>query len=512
MALPTLVVEIDFDDDGDYGDANEDVTADVEALRITTGRESPLGVGKVASAELVLKNDDKKYSPEYTSGPLYGNLKPKRKVQIRTTAPTAQTLFVGRVDNIIVEPGLDRRLARINCLDDTAFLLREIGPVYSLATAGINMEPDANGQGPFTGEAIGELLDEVGWPAGGRTLDSGVSEMDTWYLGGDDGLSGLSALVDEELGLAYVGKDGKLIFEDRSHRHLGAHLTAQAVYTDNPTGALRYDKFDPYDLGIENIFNKAAVTTAPRLAPANETFEMGIPEDSGGHAIPPQLAPGEVRTFTITWDNIASSFVSFSKTANTRPDGSGIDISAFISTLGGTLRATRMDIRLTNGHSQTAYITALSATVKTRAADAQGTEMEAEDSGSQDDYGLRRLGVSPAFMAKTDAVRDWAAIAVETFKEPIPMARIEFGPYDNTILTEVLTRKVSDRVGLANDEAGVDSHFFIEGISYELVAGRDGSKEWRTGMVLSKRLDGSGFWILDNSAYNRLDIGTKLFG
>ncbi|KKK64401.1 hypothetical protein LCGC14_2984580, partial [marine sediment metagenome] len=265
-----------------------------------------------------------------------------------------------------------------------------------------NLRRDA-GQGPFTGEAVGELLDEVGWPAGDRALDAGISEMGTWYLDGEEGLAALSALVDEELGFVYVNKMGSLVFEGRDHRYKTDHLTSQATYTDNPTGARRYDRFDPYTLGIEHIYNKAAATTHPRKAPANETFSMGIPEDSGGNAVPPQLAPGEVRTFSITWGNPASSLVSTSVTANSAADGSGTDLSSDIAKVNGTLRATRIDIQLTNNTSkpQTAYITALSAVVKTRQDDGQGMELEAEDSGSQGDYGVRRLGAGPAFIEKT---------------------------------------------------------------------------------------------------------------
>jgi len=64
-------VFIDFDNDDDYTDANEDVTADVQMLRRIHTRNLLKHRFPAATLELKLTNDDHKYSPTNTSSAIY---------------------------------------------------------------------------------------------------------------------------------------------------------------------------------------------------------------------------------------------------------------------------------------------------------------------------------------------------------------------------------------------------------------------------------------------------------
>lgn len=505
MARPTLIIEIDWTDDGGYGDANEDVTADIEALRIRLGRQGPLGMASPSSCELVLANDDKLYSPEWSSGALFGKLLPRRSVRVRTTAPTAQTLFTGRIDDIIIEPALDSRKARINCLDDMAFRLRETGAIYSRRTGGSPLlEPDGNGVGPLTGVAVGEVLDEVDWPSGDRTIDAGITEMGTWWTSGIDSLSALAALVTEEHAFIYIGRDGKCVFEDRGHRYKGNHLTSQATYTDDPDGVLRYDSFDPYALGLENVYNAAR-------APAQERESVsGIPWDFGGV---PSLAPDEVKVFLASWDNPASSDPTGVRIANSEADGSGDDLTSEVGAVVSGGGATRVTLTLTNNTDppRTAYITTLQSISTRRVPADELVEAQASDGDSQGIYGVREFPGTPAFLGKPEQAESWAGYAVAAFKNPIPVVRLGFGPYNDTILTNMLKRKPSERVTVVNDELGLNADFFIEGIKYEMVAGGGGAKGFRTNMTLSKIVSENQYFLFNHATLGLFNGDGRFF-
>ena len=64
-------VFIDFDNDSDYTDANEDVTADVQMLKRVNTRNLLKHRFPASMLELKLTNDDHKYSPTNTSSAIY---------------------------------------------------------------------------------------------------------------------------------------------------------------------------------------------------------------------------------------------------------------------------------------------------------------------------------------------------------------------------------------------------------------------------------------------------------
>ena len=87
MAQAKWLVCIDWNDDGDFSDANDDVTSDVKGLTLEHFRDLATHHIEAARLELELKNDDHKYSPPNTSSPLSGNLKPGRKAWLRAAYP-----------------------------------------------------------------------------------------------------------------------------------------------------------------------------------------------------------------------------------------------------------------------------------------------------------------------------------------------------------------------------------------------------------------------------------------
>jgi hypothetical protein len=98
-------------------------------------------VAPVGKAEITLHNHDKRFSPEYASGPLYGELLPNRLVQIGD--PDYGIWWTGWVDSWAPEPGTNRdKKAKLVATDARRFLSRKIPvlPLFSLETPGETIE------------------------------------------------------------------------------------------------------------------------------------------------------------------------------------------------------------------------------------------------------------------------------------------------------------------------------------------------------------------------------------
>ncbi|MFB3119101.1 MAG: hypothetical protein ACE1Y2_01075 [Stenotrophomonas maltophilia] len=87
MANPHWNIWVDWDADGIWGKANEDVTPDLMRLHWEWGRELTRDRARPALLKLELRNDDHKYSPPNSGSPLAGNLKAGRRVWARFAYP-----------------------------------------------------------------------------------------------------------------------------------------------------------------------------------------------------------------------------------------------------------------------------------------------------------------------------------------------------------------------------------------------------------------------------------------
>jgi len=93
-----------------------DITAYVRSCEIVTGFSDPLQhVADVGTCYLVVNNEDRRFSPNNTSSPLFSSLLPYRPVVV---TEGAITLFTGVVQSIRPEPGqYGNRQCTIECVD-----------------------------------------------------------------------------------------------------------------------------------------------------------------------------------------------------------------------------------------------------------------------------------------------------------------------------------------------------------------------------------------------------------
>jgi len=81
------LVSVDWNDDGAFSDADEDVTSDVLGLTLEHFRDLASGYMESARLDLELRNDMHRYSPPNAGSPLAGNLVPGRRVWVRAAYP-----------------------------------------------------------------------------------------------------------------------------------------------------------------------------------------------------------------------------------------------------------------------------------------------------------------------------------------------------------------------------------------------------------------------------------------
>lgn len=94
--LPTRLLEIEFD-----AGVWTDVFADVVDITTRRGRNRELGAFETGSGFVTLRNETRKYDPEYAAGAYYGKLRPNRRIRFRATySAVTYPVMVGYIDRI----------------------------------------------------------------------------------------------------------------------------------------------------------------------------------------------------------------------------------------------------------------------------------------------------------------------------------------------------------------------------------------------------------------------------
>lgn len=135
MADPTLLVDVEWDAGVWTPEASR-----VRAWDTNRGRRFELDAFVAGVATVVFENADRRYDPTYTAGPLFGKLKPNRRLRIRTVWDgVTRGVFFGSIDRIeqtYAPPHV--ATATVTCTDAFKQLGRAVlpGSVYEAEIAG----------------------------------------------------------------------------------------------------------------------------------------------------------------------------------------------------------------------------------------------------------------------------------------------------------------------------------------------------------------------------------------
>lgn len=508
MTLATYVFEVDWDNDDTYGHAQSDITGDFILIQTRTGRDFASQLtGRAPPGVLtaILDNRDGKYSPFNTSSPITGLVVPGRKVRLRTTAPSAVTLWTGFLDTIEPTPDMEG--------GHTA-TLRARGPLSKLEEPRVNIEPQTN---ILTGDAMDDVLDAAGWPVGDRDIDAGNTTMSRWVVeAGEEGEEALVAAHDvaeaEGRGFLRETRDGNIKFEDRQHRLKTDHLTTQATFSDipsDPDGDASYSAIFPENAWAE-VYNEAVAKTQRQTV--GSVVALWTLAQSGADS--PQLEIGDSITFEAFYpspddpvedqgvDAWITPSVGTDITANSAADGTGDNLNADIAVSDVEKGLTTMRFTVTNNSGRVAFLTLVQArgAALTREKPAN---VVAINQASIDKYGRRTYPVPSKFISEVEDAKDYTSWIVNMFSEPIPVVAIEFpATKDSNHMSQALARDVSDRIRIKSDERtglGIDHFYFIEAMTHHI---RDAGTVHIVGIEASP-IEGFGRgWILDTSAFD----------
>jgi hypothetical protein len=179
----TWTIAIDWDRNGNYTGTYDDVTNRVTEATWSLGMKKPYqNAADNSPLTLKLSNHDRRYSPEYASGPLYGKLAPFRTVRIQSNdGSTTRTHWVGWIESINPSVGI---------YGERTVTITAAGPMQFLKTAEASLELQEDKR---TDEIIAALLQQVVMPpaSGGVVWALGVPGFSE--LGETTRLAGSSA-------------------------------------------------------------------------------------------------------------------------------------------------------------------------------------------------------------------------------------------------------------------------------------------------------------------------------
>lgn len=468
MPLPTSYsIQVDWNNDGDFSDAYEDISADVKEVSIERGRDSELGECSAGTLELRVINTDGKYSPQH-AGPLYGNLKKGRPCRVRATyATVTYDLFYGYLERIVPNPDKQSQDAYIYATD----LLARMGRtnIHTALLAG-QTEAQILTTIKTACQKVGETIPTV--------FDSGLDTYSYAWFENDNALEAAQHMARSSLGLFYADGAGNLVFENRDHRNGAPHDAALATLSN--------DQFSMrYTYGERELVNKVTTTSHTReIGYSVELWRLGETRF---------IQAGDTWLVWAKYDDPANSVVTpVSGTdyeANNAADGSGANRTADVSIV-MTTYAQSTKLEITNTGTTGFYLT-LMRLRGTLLSEIDTNTSLVEDATSQLSYYLQIDDFDADFIDSADWAGQRCRHILTTKATPVAEIEMTLRPATAAILTQMLARTISDRVHIEETQTAVDEDFFIEKIRHRWAPG------WHeTDWVLLPASAQSVFWVL----------------
>lgn len=415
-------IEIDWNEDGNF--TNEADRA--VGFYCNRGREfylNPNGDGfEPIEGGLIyvqLANFDGRYDAFNASSPLYPDVAPGKDVKITVrhkTAGAKQSVFYGVVDDI--QP--------VGYQEDAKVVIKAFDAWKFLRDRKTSVTVQQSIQ---TGDAIDDVLDDVGWPTRwGRSIGVSADTIPFWWVDGRNATLELHELNESEFGVLYIAANGEMTFRGRWTQDASVKsLTQSDLLTDisvpQPWETMR----DIIRIDVSPYLQRTAV----EIWKLQETPA-------------PFLAVGESLTVwakfiydnrTVAAINVITPVVTTDFTLNAEEDGSGVDLSS-----GGTVAITVFSetakIVLTNDSALGAYVTLLK--LRGDAIDLPDKALVEDEvsGGGERTFTLENKNQQQVQLARNYAryLRDFLSVI-----QPFPVIQME-GRYDDQFDADLLAR------------------------------------------------------------------------
>lgn len=450
---------IDLDDDADFLDANEDISdrvAQDPPITIERGRDQVRALAPPAAGKMDARitNQDRAFSPENTGSPIYASLYPGHRVRHQcATNSTTYILGTGILDDLPQYPAIGDKSVGLPALG-TLSRLRAADKVTTQLYTDIT-----------TDVALGHILDAVGWPAGERSLQTGITVLKYWWLDQADAFSAVVTLLNTEGPGATVYEDGRgyFVFENRHSRVLTTRSnTPQATFRDSGT-APYYLELSDFTENYKGVINSVSIPVNVRAAAASQViWQLGqsLILGSGtvaklvvkhtvagavgqaGQIFQSAITPVAPTDYTVISGSVAS--VAIDRTA-------GLSLTLTITAGAGGVTITGLQLRATPVPAQAVEVRETIDTTASRAK--YGTRTYSDDIWPEIDLGV---------------AQDFANAIVGAYQEPRATATLTIRGDDPAHLEQCLTREISDRITVVNAQIGLDADCTVERIGHSI--------------------------------------------
>jgi len=487
-------IYVDWNKDGDFGDASEDISSDVKSFKFSRGRDTELDQADVGRCDIVVMDTTGKYISENSSSPIvsaYGAIYPVCPVRIDWTLAGVgtETLFYGFLDDCLPNPKKSVREAYLPCVDGMDKLAEKISMPLQ--------------ETKYSGELFTEALDQLGWPVAKRSIDTGLDQYPLVHAEQQECRDFFSDIAKSEIGFFYVNKTGDLAYEDRSYRLSASRcITSQFTLDESSYVDLQplYSRASIKNYITITAQYKSKAAGAGDLWQLNENKDNTVPDS-------PALEPGQSYTFWAEFEDIAGDVTAPVATTdylgNTAVDGSGVDKTAqlTVTCAASDIFAQSAKITVTNNDSAIVYLTMLKIRGKIYTNEPR-TIIKDWDNTSITDYGKRELPITLPYYVNVLLMQNYAAYILSIRKDPHLRYAVTIVGSSSTLVEQIITREISDRVTLQNSDFSIDADFYIDKMEVEWQRGGLLKAKW----VISKAVDEE-YWIVGVS---QLGTSTRL--
>ncbi len=473
MALPVYQVFVDWNTDGDFSDTGEDISAYVKRITIDRGRANVLRKVVAGTVEIKLVNNDGRFSPSNGASPLTGLL-PNRRVKVQATfGGSTYPLFAGYLTDIIPHPALGEQFCYIYA-SDALKRLSETEITLAMQTA------------QTADSIIGAILTAAGWDPGsvwGSAIDSQPDEKIPYaHWGKVSAMSAIGELEDSTLGMAYIGTDGKFVWEGRHHRLLAPHLVAVAIIYDTTAAGDGATNIS-YRLGDRGIVNVASAEYVERKAGLTKQVLWKMDIGSDGTKDKPLFIPlentklGPNGEYAAAW--LEARFSSPALSVNTpvaqvdynahlgpRVDWA-INKSSSVPVTLAEVGAEHALVKIVNNVGVPVWITKLQITGQVLDTE-EPASVRAMDAGSITAYGRVETKLEGKFYPSLMVAQDFVDYVKDEFHEPVAEVTVSLINGTDALTTQILAREISDRVKLVSTLLGLNEDYFVEKINHEI--------------------------------------------
>lgn len=478
-----LKLYIDWDDDGDYLDAYEDVSAALSRATVKRGRGAVTDQFAAGTATISIENPAGVYSPYNETSPLYGLMLPGRAAKLEAVIDAVTIpVFAGYITDYRQQA---QAVAAFPMVDLTL-----VDGFDRLRLGEVRMPLQENKR---VDEILDAVLDAAGWPAGQRDLDQALTTVERFWVHRRAPLAALQRAAHQELGPGlFMSPSGDVRFQSRDYRStrpLYTTLTGpQALALE-----LRRDQlYDAVHHQWAGLAADSANTVLFTLSPAGRRLEPGTTaplntlhgDFSGGAAS--VVTPAPVTDYA----------------ANSEPDGSGIDKTAQVVVDSFTSYGGGFSVAFEVLDSSPVYLLFLQA--RGLAIRTASDERMIEVPVAAPLLTGQVLSDSFEFNNDAEAVAAYAHWRSWVFAQIRPRPVVTLEALNDAERGLILNADLSDRIRVVNTTglypAQVDAEFFIEGM--QITFGQEEAVSCQWNLFDRDQAMGS-FWRIssdDNSA------------